>query len=131
MMNAKEFLSRIERMSRRIDAMLETAEGYFEKSRRNGAMDDRTVNIFINLGAQLQHEAVDLAENVEKARKVIKLLDSEDEKLFVELRYFRGLKISSIVGEMRCSRATVYNIQQSAVRHVQDILDAGLVSIDG
>lgn len=127
---AKRFLTKIDRMNRRIEAMMETADGYIKKSRHEGAMSDVVIKTFVNLAAELQQESVKLRKTVDKARKIIDLLDSEDEKLLVELRYFHGLKIESIANIMRCCRATVYNIQQSAINHVQEMIDNKLVSID-
>ena len=127
---AKRFLNKIDRMNRRIEAMMETADGYIKKSRREGVLSDAVINTFISLAAKLQQESIKLRQTVERARQIIDLLDSEDEKLLVELRYFHGLKIDSIANIMRCSRATVYNIQQSTVRHVHDMIENNLVSLD-
>ena len=129
--DAKQFLNRVERMNRRIDAMLETADRYIKKARRGNVMNNQTLNTFVNLAAELQQESTDLRKAVDKARKVIKLLDSEDEKLFVELRYFHGLKIESIANVMHCSPARVYRIQTNTIKHTQELLDAGMVSMDG
>lgn len=128
--DAKQFLNRIERMNRRIDAMLETADRYIKKARRGNVMNNQTLNTFINLAAELQQESMELRKAVDRARKVIKLLESEDEKLFVELRYFHGLKIESIANVMHCSTARVYRIQNNTIRHTQEMIDAGTVSTD-
>ena len=121
--DAKQFLNMIERRNRRIDAMLQTADGYIKKARRGNVMNTETLNTFINLAAELQQESVE-------ARKAIKGLGNEDEKLFIELRYFHGLKIESIANVMRCSPARVYRIQTSTIKHVQELIDAGLVDTD-
>ena len=128
--DAKQFLNMIERRNRRIDAMLQTADGYIKKARRGNVMNTETLNTFINLAAELPQESEELRKSVEKARKAIKGLGNEDEKLFIELRYFHGLKIESIANVMRCSPARVYRIQTSTIKHVQELIDAGLVDTD-
>ena len=130
-MRAEHYLRKIDRKNRRIDAMLTTADRYLKKARRDGVMDDKTVQCFIDMAADLQRESVDLRAEVERMRMIIKLIDDEDIKLFIELRYFHGLKMESISNSMRCSVTSAYRLQRQTIAQVQRILDDGLVSADG
>ena len=130
-MRAEDYLRKIDRKNRRIDAMLTTADRYLKKARREGVMDDQTMQCFIDMAADLQRESVDLRAEVERMRMIIKFIDDEDIKLFIELRYFHGLKMESIANCMRCSRASAFRLQRQTIAQVQRILDAGLVSADG
>lgn len=131
MMQAEKFLRDLEHKNRRVNAMAETADQYIRKARLAGVMDDKTIKTFIDMSSALRIESVALQAEIERMRAITKHIDAEDEKLFIELRYFNRLKMASIARSMNCSEANAYRLQRRVIRDVQRVLDAGLVSMDG
>lgn len=90
-------------------------------------MDNRTLQEFIRMAADLQRESVTLRARTELIRAAMQQLSDEEEKLFIELRYFRGLRMQSVANAMHLSRTSAYRVQISAHKHVQELMDAGMV----
>ena len=124
-MKAEAFLRDIEARQRLINAMMDTAGKYFRISRRAGTIDDGTIKAFVDLASLIQRESATLYAQVETAREMMARMDNERAKLFIELRYFQGLKIQSVMNAMHCSRSSVHRIQREALAEVQALMDAG------
>ena len=141
-MNAKEYLSQVMYIDRRIDSKLEQVMSLREAATKATAtlsdmprpdspnirsMEDTIVKI-IDLENEINRDIDRLIDLKAEACRLISQVKEPDQQLVLELRYLCYKPWNEIMVELGCSEATVYRLHGEALKKI--VLPKNLIASD-
>lgn len=133
MMTAKEYLSQVMYIDRRINSKLEQVMALREAATKATAtlsdmprpdtpnvqsMADTIVKI-VDLEEEINRDIDRLVDLKAEARRIISRVKEPDQQLVLELRYLCYKQWSEIMAELGCSEATVYRLHGEALKKIK------------
>ena len=132
-MTAKEYLSDIVKIDKRIDRMLDLRQEYMAKATRvtscpsftpktkgnHSSPMENFVAKLIDLEKEIDREVDELIDRKRAAKRVIESLADSRYRDILEMRYFHGRKWERIMEDMGYERSQTYRLHGFALREFQ------------